>query len=64
MLRLEILKSEVKSQLTKINTNKATGTGQIVIEMLSAINDIGIDKFTEILNEIYDNVIVLPGRPE
>lgn len=55
-----ILKSEVRSTLAKINKNKVSESDGIVIETLSALDAFGIDKITEIVNEIYD----IRYRPE
>lgn len=40
----------LKSELAKLNRNKAAGPDGIVIEMLEALNDFGIDTITAILN--------------
>lgn len=48
-----ILKSEERLALAKINRNKAAGLYGITIKIISALDDFGIDKITEILNELY-----------
>lgn len=44
----EILKSEVKLTLAKLNRNKVTRPDGVVIEMFAALDDISIDKITNI----------------
>lgn len=41
-----------------MNKNNAAGTDVIVIERLSASDNFGIDKITEVINEIYDSGII------
>lgn len=55
--RLEILKTQVEAALAKLNRNKAAGPEGILTEMLTALDDFGIDKITEITNEIYSGGI-------
>ena len=55
---LEILKSEVESNLKKMN--EAAGSKQAVTDMTIALEDYGIDKQTEIINEFYNT----DGTPE
>ena len=38
--------------------NKATGADDIAIEMVSALEDLGLQKLTELLNEIYDTGVI------
>lgn len=45
-----VLKSEIRSALTKVNRSKAKGPGEIVIGMLSALDDFGINKISKIRN--------------
>ena len=70
----KILKSEIEAAINKIKKNKAQGPDNIVIEMIQATGDFGIDKITEISNEIYDSgkipedltksiFIALPKKP-
>ena len=49
-----ILKSEVKAAISKIKRNKAKGPDGIVIEMIQALDDLGIESVTNIANRIYD----------
>lgn len=44
----------------KLNRKKAAGPGGIVIEMLEALDDFGIDMITDIIHEIYNK----DGIPE
>lgn len=52
MERHVVLKSKVWSSLSKIKRDKAAEQVEIGIEMLSVLDDLGINKFTEIINEI------------
>ena len=69
-----ILPSEVKAAISKMKANKATGPDEICIEMIGALEDFGIQKVTDVLNEIYDTgeipsdlsrsiFIALPKKP-
>ena len=49
----KILKSEVREALKRIKKNKAAGPDEITIEHLTALEEFGIDRITEIVNEIY-----------
>lgn len=51
----EILKSEVEIALAELNRYKSVLTEGIAIEMLAVLTDIGIDMFTDIVNEIYSS---------
>lgn len=42
-----ILKSEVKSALSKMKNNKAAGLNEIVVKMLTALHDLGINNVTK-----------------
>ena len=50
----EILSSEVRAALQKMKRNKAAGPDEVVIEMIVALEDFGVEKLTEVLNEVYD----------
>ena len=50
-----ILRSEVQAALAKMKRNKATGPDEISAEMLEALDDYGLEKLTELINEIYDS---------
>ena len=54
----KILKSEVKSSLHKLTRKKAAGPDEVVAEMLISLEDYGIDKLTNIINEIYDTGVI------
>ncbi|MCH9665805.1 MAG: hypothetical protein K0U41_08180 [Gammaproteobacteria bacterium] len=69
-----ILKSEVRAALAKMKRNKAAGPDEIVTEMITALEEFGIEKLTEVVNEIYDSgeipddlsksiFIALPKKP-
>ncbi|XP_042883267.1 uncharacterized protein LOC122260182 [Penaeus japonicus] len=68
------LKSEVRVAIGKMKKNKAPGPDKIVTEMIKALDEFGIDKMTEVINEIYDSgeipeelsksiFIALPKKP-
>lgn len=44
-----------KSALDKWNRNKVAGADGIIIEMLTTLYDINIEKITNILNEIFNS---------
>ena len=50
-----ILKSEVSAAVAHTKRNKAAGPDGIVVEMIEALEDFGINTLTEIINEIYDS---------
>ena len=55
-----VLKCEIVRALKKMKNAKAAGGGgEIPTEILKAIGDFGIDKFTLLLNEIYDTEEIL-----
>ncbi|XP_047494947.1 uncharacterized protein LOC125043038 [Penaeus chinensis] len=70
----QILKSEVRAAVGKMRKNKAAGPDEIVTEMVTAMEDFGIEKLTEVINDIYDSgeipkelsksiFIALPKKP-
>lgn len=52
MKLLPIVKSELGSALVFMNANKAAETGEIVIEMPTALADLCIDKIMGVISEI------------
>ena len=50
----EILRSEVRAAMAKMKRNKAAGPDEIVIELVIALEDFGIEKVTEVNNKIYN----------
>ena len=69
-----ILKSEVRAVVAKMRKNKAAGPDEIMTEMIMALDEFGIEKLTEVINEIYDSgeipeelsksiFIALPKKP-
>ncbi|ELU12394.1 hypothetical protein CAPTEDRAFT_212104 [Capitella teleta] len=65
---------EVRNALKKMKTRKATGADGVAVEMFSALEDLGVQKLTNILNKIYDTgnipedllksvFIALPKKP-
>ena len=68
-----ILKSEVRIVIKMMRKNKAAGTDEVVIEMIEALEEYGVEKLTEI-NKIYHDgkfpedlsksiFITLPKKP-
>ena len=49
-----ILKDEVEAAIKKMIHGKATGPDNIAVEQIEALEEFGIMKITELLNEIYD----------
>lgn len=49
-----ILKEEVRNSINSLKPGKAPGDDEISTEMLQALDEIGIDKITELCNKIYD----------
>lgn len=45
-----ILKSKLRFALAKMNRDKAAGSDGIIIDMLLALDNIRVDKITEIIN--------------
>ena len=50
-----ILKEEVKAAINKMKKGKATGPDNIPIEIIVALEDLGIDLTTKLINAIYDS---------
>ena len=70
----KILQSEIRAAVSRMKGNKARGPDGIVIEMIKALDDFGIEKLTIMANEIYDTgkipqdlsksiFIALPKKP-
>ncbi|XP_063588636.1 uncharacterized protein LOC134765778 [Penaeus indicus] len=51
----KILPSEIMEALRRVKINKAAGPDGIVMEMIEALGDYGIEKLTEVVNKIYDD---------
>ncbi|GFO38874.1 endonuclease-reverse transcriptase [Plakobranchus ocellatus] len=49
-----IMKEEVETAIKKMKHVKATGPDNISVELIEALEDLGIRKVTHLLNEIYD----------
>ena len=69
-----ILQSEVRTAIKMMRNYKAAGPDGIVIEMIEALEEYGVEKLTEIINKIYDDgkfpevlsksiFITLPKKP-
>ena len=50
----KILRSEVQAELKKMKRHKAAKPDEIVTEMITSLEESGVSKVTDILNEIYD----------
>ncbi|GFO03036.1 endonuclease-reverse transcriptase [Plakobranchus ocellatus] len=68
------MKDEIRAAIRKMKAGKATGPDKISVEMIEALEEFGIEKVTELLNEIYDTgqiptdisksiFIALPKKP-
>ena len=51
----KIKESEVKEAIRKTKRNKAAGPDEITTEMIVALDDFGIEKMTQVANQIYDS---------
>ena len=49
----EILKSEVRAAMAKMQRNKSAGPDEIVIELVTALEDFKIEKVTEVFFLLY-----------
>ncbi|XP_037794114.1 uncharacterized protein LOC119589587 [Penaeus monodon] len=69
-----IIKSEVRAAVNNMKRNKAAGPDKIVTEMIVPLEEFGIEKLTDVINEIYDSgefpeelsksiFIALPKKP-
>ena len=50
-----ILKSEVRTAIKMMRKNKSAGPDGVVIEMIEALEEYGVEKLTEIINKIYND---------
>ena len=50
-----ILKSEVRTAIKMMRKSKAAGPDGVVIEMIEALDEYGVEKLTDIINRIYDD---------
>ena len=55
MSGLPIMKDEVRKAIKKMKIGKATGPDNIPIEVIVALEDLGVDIVTKLVNCIYDN---------
>ena len=71
---LNILKSEVRTAIKMMKKNKAAGPDGVVIEMIEALKEYGVEKLTKITSMIYHSgkfpedlgksiFITLPKKP-
>ncbi|XP_037776725.1 uncharacterized protein LOC119573587 [Penaeus monodon] len=51
----KILTSQVRGALQTMKRNEAAGPNEVVTEMIVVLEDFGIEKLTEVLNEVYDS---------
>ncbi|GFR94597.1 endonuclease-reverse transcriptase [Elysia marginata] len=49
-----ILKDKVRTAIWKMKNGKATGPDNITAEKIKALDEFGINKITELLDEIYE----------
>jgi len=54
-----ILRDEIESALKRMKYGKATGPGNISVEMLEALEDIGINKMESIMNKMHNTGTLL-----
>ena len=70
----KILKSEAGTAIAKMKLSKSAGPDGIVTEMITALEDYGIDKLTDVINKIYDSgefqadlcksiFVIIPKKP-
>ena len=50
----KILQSEVRSAVKGMKKNKAAGSDGVVVEMIKALEEYGLEKLTGVINKIYD----------
>lgn len=50
-IKPSILKSEVSTAMVRIRRDKSAGSNEVVIEMVLILDNIGIDKIIEVINE-------------
>ena len=50
----KVLESKATAAIAYTKRNNSLGPDGIVVEMIEALEDFGIDTMTEIINEIYD----------
>ncbi|GFN97376.1 endonuclease-reverse transcriptase [Plakobranchus ocellatus] len=54
-----ILKEEIEAAIKKMKNGKATGPDIIPVEIIKALDNLGIDLTTKLLNAIYDSGTIL-----
>ena len=70
----KILETEIRAAVKKMKRRKAAGPDGIVIEMMDALKDFGVELLTDIANDVYDSgeipedlrksiFIALPKKP-
>lgn len=57
----QIMKEEVKNALKKMKKGKATGEDGVSTELIEALEEMGINKITNIMNKIYDSGTIPQG---
>ena len=63
-----IIQSQVNGAVRKMKRNKVTGPDEIAVEFIRNLKDFGVEKLTELLNEIYDTrnilntIIIIPKK--
>ena len=51
----KILRSEVRTAIKMMRRNKAPGPDGVVIEMIDALEEYGVEKLTDVINKIYND---------
>ena len=51
----KVLKSETQTAIKMMRRNKAAGPDGIVVEMLEALEEYGVEKLTDIIHKMYDD---------
>ena len=64
MLGPKILTSEVLAAVQSMKNNKAVGTDEIAVELIKSIGDFGIEKLTNMLNDIYESGKIFRALPK
>lgn len=57
-----LIKSKLRLALAKMSRKRASGSKEMIMEILSAFNDLGVNKVMEMVNELF-NSSKNTGRP-
>ncbi|GFN95412.1 hypothetical protein PoB_002191800 [Plakobranchus ocellatus] len=58
LARPPITKDEVRATKKQMKMGKATGPDNIAVEQIEALEDVGIESLTFLLNEVYDTGVM------